>query len=314
MLQLMNTSRLKQIMKYVLQMTTIESLFCLNTTCGHAWNQKMIFSMYTIIGIVLTIFSPLNSQAQTVVFETNVVDFSMELNPTSNPNLQGHVDNFLNYVRSGIYNGSIINRSVKDFVIQMGNFTLSPPLVSNLTSEGFTRTTIFDPVVVDADGNGLVDFDTTGLSNTRGEVSLALLGGQPNSGTNSFFINLGDNSFLDTMDFIPFARIADMEPINRIAELETVDFSRDLVISAGSLIYADVPVVNSDFFLVLENVRVVPEPTGFALVAIGVLLGVTSRRRRVIRKSHLPVWRYVSSSVPPRNSSNRSRGKKIKSS
>ena len=244
-----------------------------------AKKQSIILTMPMIIGAVLTVISPSDSLAQTVVFETNVVNFSMKLNPTGNPNLTGHVDNFLNYVQAGIYNGSIINRAVEDFVIQMGNFTLSPPVVSNLTSEGFTETTKFDPVIVDTDLDGNIDFDTVGLSNTRGEVSLALIADNPNSGSNSFFINLAENSFLDAEGFLPFARIVNMEPIDQIMELQIVDFTEDLSFHNFNLVYTDVPVVDDDFFLKIENVRVIPEPTGLMLMAIGVLIGFRNIHR-----------------------------------
>lgn len=237
-----------------------------------------VFQRLLIAAAAAFLFSPTSeAYAQTVLVETNVVDFEIELNPTNNTNLEGHVQNFLEYLNAGVYEGNVINRAVDDFVLQMGNFELDPPLVSNLSSAGFDQTIAFDPVIVDADGNGVVDFDTSGLSNTRGEIALALRSGQPNSGTNSFFINLSNNSFLDQQDFIPFARIIDMTPIDEIMDLPRTNFSASL--GLPGIVYSDVPVVNGDTFLVIERVSVVPEPST-SLILLVCALGVSELRGR----------------------------------
>ena len=50
-----------------------------------------------------------------------------------------------------------------------------------------------------------------GISNLRGTIGLAKVGGDPNSGTTNWFFNLGDNSFLDlpeNNEFTAFGRVA----------------------------------------------------------------------------------------------------------
>ena len=208
--------------------------------------------------------------AQLVLFETNFVDFQVELNPTNNPDLQPLVDNFLNYVESDRYDNVIINRAVDGFVLQMASFEAVNSLVSETNVSDFVPITWFDPVVVDADNNGTADFDTTGLSNTFGEIALALAGGNLNSGTSSFYINLDDNAFLDPQGFIPFARIVDMDPIIQIMSLDT--FALD-----SNLTFSNVPVVPTDSFLVITRASV-PEPSSLLLVLLG-SIGLTKRNR-----------------------------------
>ena len=82
--------------------------------------------------------------------------------------------NFLNYVDQGLYNGSIIHRAVPNFVIQGGGFSVADG-VSPIESLGSIS-------------------NEPGNSNVRGTVAMAKIGGDPNSATNQWFINLNDNS------------------------------------------------------------------------------------------------------------------------
>ena len=164
-------------------------------------------------------------------FDTNVGTIDLELNPTGNPDLQAHVDNMLAYVEAGLYDRLVLNRADdagtddrtpgNDFVLQMGRFRTNsffvPPSESDFIDN---RAFQFPAITVDADGDGNVDFDTTGLSNTLGEVSLALAGGDPNSGTSEFFFSLNDNSFLDDQGFVPFGRVRDFATLDLIFTLD----------------------------------------------------------------------------------------------
>lgn len=216
--------------------------------------------------LMLSLVTSASAQAQeTIRFATNAGSFDVMLNPTGNPNLQGHVLNFLNYVNSGRYDGTVINRTVDNFVIQMGGFVAPGETLDTLPANGFAAVQSFDPVIVDADFDGVIDFDTVGLSNTRGTIALALSAGNRNSGTSSFFINLVDNTFLDPQGFLPFARIVDMTPIDALEALPDEDLSQEAG-QRGSLAYTDVPVVDGDEFLIIASARVIPEPAAASLV------------------------------------------------
>lgn len=86
------------------------------------------------------------------------------------------VENFLTYVDSGFYNGTIFHRVIPGFMAQGGGFTFD-------FQEKDTR----DPVINESDN---------GLSNERGTIAMARTS-DPDSATAQFFINLVDNSRLD---------------------------------------------------------------------------------------------------------------------
>jgi len=96
------------------------------------------------------------------------------------------IENFLAYVMDGAYDGSFIHRSVSDFVIQGGGFK-APSVPADQPGS--------DPIAIDTKGTVP---NEPGISNVRGTVAMAKLGGQPNSATSQWFVNLNDNLFLDT--------------------------------------------------------------------------------------------------------------------
>ncbi|MDR2051418.1 MAG: peptidylprolyl isomerase [Deltaproteobacteria bacterium] len=108
-----------------------------------------------------------------VLLETTAGDILLELFPECAPLT---VENFLRYVDSGFYAGTIFHRVIKDFMIQGGGLTLrleeKPP---------------FPPVINEA---------ANGLNNKRGSVGMAR-GGDPHSAAAQFFINHVDNPELD---------------------------------------------------------------------------------------------------------------------
>ena len=200
--------------------------------------------------VVLSSFLLVPVTAQTVRFDTNVGTFDLELNPTGNPNLQGHVDNLLAYVDSGRYDLTVINRAQEDFVMQMGGFQLDTLVLPDNFSD-FPAVESFGNVIVDADEDGTADFDLTGLDNTRGTVSLAL-SGPLNSGSSSFFVNVGDNTgSLNPQGFIPFATVNDMATIDLIMGLQQG------VLSDGGLAGSDIPLLDSNQLVFVERAFVV---------------------------------------------------------
>ncbi len=203
-------------------------------------------------------------EAQTVRFDTNVGTFDMQLNPTGNANLQGHVDNMVAYVEGGLYDLTVINRAAEGFVMQMGGFqTTSAVLPASFST--FPAVPKFDPIIVDADNDGVVDFDVSNLLNTRGTVSLAL-SSSANTGTSSFFVNLGTNTSLDAanMRFVPFAQIADMATIDLILSLNQVN------LPDGGLAGDDVPVLDDNRVVFVERAYMLStEEIAAAALALG---------------------------------------------
>jgi len=119
------------------------------------------------------------------------------------------VANFLNnYVNTGLYNGTIFHRVVKGFVDQGGGFKT-------------------DGTAIPTAGTVNNEFH---LSNTVGTIAMAKLGGDPNSATDQWFINVADNSSnLDAQNggFTVFAHVLynGMTIANAINNLPVVDGS-----------------------------------------------------------------------------------------
>jgi len=85
--------------------------------------------------------------------------------------------NFLSYVESGHYDGTIFHRVMSNFMIQGGGF-----------DKDMKQKKVND---------GIKNEWKNGLSNVRGSIAMARLGNQPDSATAQFFINVVDNKALD---------------------------------------------------------------------------------------------------------------------
>jgi cyclophilin family peptidyl-prolyl cis-trans isomerase len=141
-------------------------------------------------------YSGIPMPANVVTINTNKVDFDIELLKSDAPIT---VANFLKYVNDGDYNNSFMHRYVSGFVLQGGGFKTSSPT--------YTNTSQFTAVPTDA-----AIQNEYKLSNTANTLAMAKLGGDPNSATSQFFINLADNSSnLDSQNggFTVFARVLD---------------------------------------------------------------------------------------------------------
>lgn len=94
------------------------------------------------------------------------------------------IANFLGYVNRGDYTNMIVHRLVPGFVIQGGGFTMSSGADGGI-SGAFVAT---QPTIK----------NEFGVSNTLGTISMAKLGGDPDSATSQWFISTGANS--DNLD------------------------------------------------------------------------------------------------------------------
>ncbi len=122
------------------------------------------------------------------------------------------VQNFLAYITDSRYSNSFFHRSVSGFVVQGGGFT-------NTTGSTVTPVTTFTPIV-----------NEPGISNLRGTVAMAKLGGNPNSATSQFFVNVADNSAnLDAQNggFTVFGRVpsSGMTVVDQINALPRGNYS-----------------------------------------------------------------------------------------
>ncbi|MDH5551993.1 MAG: peptidylprolyl isomerase [Nitrosomonas sp.] len=171
-------------------------------------------------------FSPLTHANPVACFNSNTGDFCIELFETQTPNTTA---NFLNYISNETYTSGIFHRSVPGFVIQAGGYKL----VNTTDGNSLAAVETFPPIA-----------NEFKISNTRGTVAMAKLGGDPDSATSQWFINLGDNSAnLDNQNggFTVFGRVVfdGMSVIDTIGSLPVTN------LNLGSAL-TEVPTKSSD--------------------------------------------------------------------
>jgi peptidyl-prolyl cis-trans isomerase A (cyclophilin A)/peptidyl-prolyl cis-trans isomerase B (cyclophilin B) len=157
-----------------------------------------------------------------VILHTNYGDITVELDAAKAPKT---VENFLQYVRDGHYNGTIFHRVIPGFMIQGGGMTADLKDKDN-----------HEPIKNEA---------TNGLKNKRGTLAMARTS-DINSATSQFFINLVDNDFLDNKSgnygYAVFGRVdSGMDVVDAIAAVKTGNKGR----------YQDVPTET----VVIESAR-----------------------------------------------------------
>ncbi|AXW86171.1 peptidylprolyl isomerase [Lonsdalea britannica] len=115
------------------------------------------------------------------------------------------VKNFVSYVDSGFYNGTIFHRVIPGFMAQGGGFT------SDLKQKATQP-----PIKNEADN---------GLRNLRGTISMARTS-EKDSATSQFFLNVADNAFLDhgqrDFGYAVFGKVVKgMDVADKISQVQT---------------------------------------------------------------------------------------------
>ena len=140
-----------------------------------------------------------------VTLKTNYGDIQIELD---NENAPKTVANFISYVESGHYNGTIFHRVIDGFMIQGGGFDTD-----------MNQKPTQDPVTNEANN---------GLKNETGTLAMARTS-DPHSATAQFFINVTDNAFLNFSSetsqgwgYAVFAKVSEgMDVVNKIKAVKT---------------------------------------------------------------------------------------------
>lgn len=160
-----------------------------------------------------------------VTLSTSQGDIEIELFREKAPE---SVANFLTYVESGYYDGTVFHRVIEDFMIQGGGFTLE--------EGGAIRQKPTNPPIQNEAKNG--------LQNARGTVAMARTG-DPHSATAQFFINHKDNDSLDYPSFDGWGYavfgevVGGMDVVDSIAALPTT--TSELETKVGPRSMQDVP-------------------------------------------------------------------------
>ena len=134
---------------------------------------------------------------------TSAGTIRLELYPAKAPKT---VENFLQYVRDGHYNGTIFHRVIPGFMIQGGGMT--PNMAQKKTRA---------PIPIES---------KNGLKNEVGSLAMARTS-DPNSATAQFFINVKNNGFLDYPGsdghgYTVFGKVVSgMDVVNKITAMPT---------------------------------------------------------------------------------------------
>lgn len=165
----------------------------------------MLKKLFVMAGMVVCMVSAVTAEARNpaVIMETSMGNVKLELYEKEAPI---SVKNFLAYVTSGFYSGTIFHRVMNGFMIQGGGFTTD-----------FKQKSTKTPIKNEA-GNG--------LKNQRGTIAMARTGA-PDSATAQFFINVVNNDMLnrpnpDGFGYAVFGKVVEgMNVVDRIKAVKT---------------------------------------------------------------------------------------------
>ncbi|MBF0528092.1 MAG: peptidyl-prolyl cis-trans isomerase [Deltaproteobacteria bacterium] len=140
-----------------------------------------------------------------IKLKTNMGEMTLELFADKAPIT---VDNFLQYVKSGHYDGTIFHRVISNFMIQGGGF-----------DQNMKQKTTRPPIQNEADN---------GLTNDKYTIAMARTS-EPDSASAQFFINVTDNSFLNFKSkteqgwgYAVFGRVTQgQDVVDKIKEVKT---------------------------------------------------------------------------------------------
>jgi peptidyl-prolyl cis-trans isomerase A (cyclophilin A) len=141
-------------------------------------NKKIIMTLtksnhFSAILFSLIMVAPVAAQATVVEVRTVLGNFEVNLFDEATPET---VENFLSYVNSGSYANNVVHRTEASFVMQAG---------------GFTYNNVFPPTQIQT---GAAVINEPVFSNVRGTIAMAKVGGNINSATSQWFINVNNNA------------------------------------------------------------------------------------------------------------------------
>lgn len=140
-----------------------------------------------------------------ITLHTNFGDITLELDTENTPNTAA---NFLEYAKSGFYDGTIFHRVMNGFMIQGGGFDAN-----------MKQKTTREPIQHEG---------KKGQDNKRGTIAMARTS-DPHSASAQFFINVVDNDFLNFTSetpngwgYVVFGKVVEgMDVVDKIRKVPT---------------------------------------------------------------------------------------------
>ena len=178
------------------------------------WNflgRRAALSALALMAIASPVFAA--DAAPQVKFETSMGNFVVEVYPDKAPKT---VENFLLYVKTKQYDGTIFHRVIPNFMVQGGGYTVK-------YDEKIAR----PPIPLEA---------LNGLKHEAGTIAMARTN-EPNSARAQFFVNVKENPFLNAKGssdgYTVFGRV--------VSGMETINKIRDVPTGSGGPFPTDVP-------------------------------------------------------------------------
>ena len=140
-----------------------------------------------------------------VDLKTSLGTIRLELYPAKAPKT---VENFLQYVKAGHYNGTVFHRVIPGFMVQGGGMTAD-----------MNQKPVRPPIPIES---------KNGLKNETGTLAMARTS-DPNSATSQFFVNVNNNEFLnypgqDGYGYTVFGKVVSgMDVVNKIVAVPTAN-------------------------------------------------------------------------------------------
>lgn len=184
---------------------------------------------------ILVVCTPLSIQAARpqVLISTTMGDITVELASYRAP---GTVTNFLKYVNSKFYDGTVFHRIEADFVVQGGGFDTDYNYKENR--------------------GGIRNESDNGLLNKRGTIAMARTE-DLHSANSQFYINVSDNRTLDAK----YGRLAYTVFGKVLSGMEVVDAMSKVAVGNVPFVGDTVPVNQ----IVIKSIRVIEKPAEEAI-------------------------------------------------
>ncbi|RJG07910.1 peptidyl-prolyl cis-trans isomerase [Noviherbaspirillum cavernae] len=190
------------------------------------YSRRTFIHLLTAISLTAAVHNANAADAEQVTLKTSMGSIVIELYPEKAPK---SVANFLQYVKSGHYNGTIFHRVMENFMIQGGGF-----------DKDMKQKPTNSPIENEA---------RNGLKNDAYTVAMARTSA-PHSATAQFFINVKSNDFLnypgqDGWGYTVFGKVVKgMDVVDKIKKAETTTVGMHQNVPVKAIVIESASVTN----------------------------------------------------------------------